>query len=203
MVTFQMILDKPFYSVSMVWNMIRRYAPEQISQQVRIMRAFKDMTGACFDVPSEYAQRFEDIFKYEESERRVDFKVSRAKELPELKEDDRMMGGQGGYGGQSYGGGYNGAQSYGRGGYSSGGRGGYSSGGRGGYSSGGRGGYGQSSSYGGQRDYQSQGGGYSNGGSYGGGSGSYGRGGYGGSSGGPPQRNNENSVFVGGLGEVS
>ena len=56
------------------------------------MRAFKDMTGACFDVPSDIAQRFEDIFKYEESERRVDFKVSRAKELPELKEDDRMMG---------------------------------------------------------------------------------------------------------------
>ena len=177
MVTFQMILDKPFYSVSMVWNMIRRYAPEQISQQVRIMRAYKDMTGACFDVPSDYAQRFEDIFKYEESERKVDFKVTRAKELPELKEDDRMMGGQSGYGGQSYGGGFNGAQSYGggRGGYSSGGRGGYgqsSSGGRGGYSSGGRGGYGQSSSYGGQGgDYQSsRGGGYSNGASsYGGG----------------------------------
>lgn len=28
MVTFQMVLDKPFYSVSMVWNMIRRYVPE-------------------------------------------------------------------------------------------------------------------------------------------------------------------------------
>ena len=32
MVTFQMLLDKPFYSVSMVWNMIRRYVPDQISQ---------------------------------------------------------------------------------------------------------------------------------------------------------------------------
>lgn len=55
MVTFQMILDKPFYSVSMVWNMIKRYAPDQVSQQVRIMRAFKDMTGACFDVPADHA----------------------------------------------------------------------------------------------------------------------------------------------------
>lgn len=55
MVTFQMLLDKPFYSVSMVWNMIRRYVPDQLSQQVRIMRAFKDMTGACFDVPSPIA----------------------------------------------------------------------------------------------------------------------------------------------------
>ena len=90
MVTFQMTLDKPFYAISMIWNVIRRYVPEQVSGQVRIMRAFKDMTGACFDLPSEIAQRFEDIFKYEESERRVDFKVSRAKELPELKEDDRI-----------------------------------------------------------------------------------------------------------------
>ena len=105
MVTFQMTLDKPFYAISMIWNVIKRYVPEQISGQVRIMRAFKDMTGACFDVPSDIAQRFEDIFKYEESERRVDFKVSRAKELPELKEDDRMQGGYQSYGG---GGGYGG-----------------------------------------------------------------------------------------------
>lgn len=42
MVTFQMVLQKPFYSVSMIWNMIRRYAPDNISQSVRAMRAFKD-----------------------------------------------------------------------------------------------------------------------------------------------------------------
>ena len=76
----------------MIWNMIKRYCPDQISGNVRSMRAFRDMTGACFDVPSDMAQRFEDIFKYEESERRIDFTVARAKELPELKEDERMMG---------------------------------------------------------------------------------------------------------------
>ena len=69
MVTFQMVMTRPFYSVSMVWNLIRKYVPDQISGQIRVMRAFKDMTGACFDVPSDLAQRFEDIFKYEESER--------------------------------------------------------------------------------------------------------------------------------------
>ena len=56
------------------------------------MRAFNDMTGACFDVPSDYSQRFEDIFKHEESERTCDFKLTRSRELPELKEDDRAMG---------------------------------------------------------------------------------------------------------------
>ena len=55
MVTFQMILDKPFYSVSMVWNVIRRYAPETMTTYIRVMRSFRDMTGACFDVPSETA----------------------------------------------------------------------------------------------------------------------------------------------------
>ena len=54
-VTFQMILDKPFYSPSIVWNVIRKYVPEEIVSQIRGMRAFKDMTGACFDVTSDFA----------------------------------------------------------------------------------------------------------------------------------------------------
>ena len=65
------------------------------------MRAFKDMSGACFDVPADLAGRFSDIFEYEQKERRCDFRVAKAKELPELKEDDRP----GFEGGQSYGGG--------------------------------------------------------------------------------------------------
>jgi len=31
MVTFQLECTKPFYSISFVWNMIRRYCPDQIS----------------------------------------------------------------------------------------------------------------------------------------------------------------------------
>lgn len=194
MVTFQMTMDKPFYSVSMVWNVIRRYA-EQIASAVKVMRAFKDMTGACFDVPAHMAQRFEDIFKYEEEERRADFKVRRAKELPQLREDDRPMGGQGDYGRNGYG-----MQSGRYGGQRGGGSGGYGMGngyGRGGYGTGGGSGYGRSS-------YGSQ--------AYGGGANGYGgmgqqsRGSYGGGQGmgggGGMQRNQDNSVFVGNLGEV-
>ena len=123
MVTFQIVFDKPFHSVSMVWNVIRRYCTPDISDVVRAMRAFKDMSGACFDLPVNMAQRFEDIFEYEEREnRRCDFRVTKAKELPELKEDDNRGGymGGGGYGGQR--GGYGGG-GYGRGGYQQ--RGGY------------------------------------------------------------------------------
>lgn len=97
----------------MVWNVIRRYCTQDISENVRAMRAFKDMSGACFDIPVDLAGRFEDIFEYEEREnRRCDFRVTKAKELPELKEDDRNGFG-GGFGGQR--GGYGGG--YGRGGY--------------------------------------------------------------------------------------
>lgn len=50
------------------------------------------MTGAVFDIPDSLAARVEDIFSHETEERRVDFVFGRAKELPELKEDDSRFG---------------------------------------------------------------------------------------------------------------
>jgi len=119
LVTYQIVLDKPFYAISFVWNVIRKYCPETISTQVKSMRAFKDMTGAVFDVPEHLANRIEDIFIHEVEERRVDFKFSRAKELPELKDDENRFGApqSNGYGGGGYGGGRGGYGGYqGRGG---------------------------------------------------------------------------------------
>lgn len=52
------------------------------------MRAYKDLTGAVFDIRDEDIQRFEDIFNHLKDEQRIDFEISRAKSLPELKEDD-------------------------------------------------------------------------------------------------------------------
>ena len=92
MVTFKFTVEKPFYAISYVWNILRKFCPESISTQVKGMRAFKDMTGAVFDVPDALAARIEDIFSHEEEERRTDFLFSRAKELPELKEDDTRFG---------------------------------------------------------------------------------------------------------------
>lgn len=105
MVTFIMKFEKPFYSVSMVRSCLRKACPEKIHSQIKVMRAFKDSMGACFDVPSSIASYFEEIFKHMMEERRTDYTVYRATTLPELKEDDNrmMMGNQGGYGG--YGGG--------------------------------------------------------------------------------------------------
>jgi hypothetical protein len=60
-------MDKPFYAVSLVWNVLRRYLPENIHQNIKGMRVFVDNTGACFDVPALEVQRFEDIFEHEAS----------------------------------------------------------------------------------------------------------------------------------------
>lgn len=63
-VTFCMTVKKPFYSVSFVWNILRRYLPDQVSNGIRGMRCFKDNTGAVFDVPGNELSRVEDIFEH-------------------------------------------------------------------------------------------------------------------------------------------
>jgi len=49
-VTFQLTMEKPFYAVSLVWNILRKFQPENVTQNIKGMRCFKDNTGAVFDV---------------------------------------------------------------------------------------------------------------------------------------------------------
>lgn len=67
--TFQMTMDKPFYTVSAVWNVLRRYLPESITNNIKGMRCFKDNTGAVFDVLAVEAERIQDVFEHEASTR--------------------------------------------------------------------------------------------------------------------------------------
>ena len=118
-VTFEMKFDHSFNSVSFVWSILRRVCPENVSNSIKGMRMYKDQTGVVFDVPDEHINRFEDIFLHMGEQRKQDFTLTRAKSLPELKEDAEFTQGQGsgygGYGGRGgYGGGYGGQQSYGR-----------------------------------------------------------------------------------------
>ena len=43
-------MEKPFYAISLVWNILRRFLPENITQNIKGMRCFKDNQGAVFDV---------------------------------------------------------------------------------------------------------------------------------------------------------
>jgi len=59
-----MRLPKEFYAVSFIWNILRKLVPTDITEAIRGMRTFKDMTGVVFDVAEEHIERFEDIFKH-------------------------------------------------------------------------------------------------------------------------------------------
>lgn len=91
-----MTLKKPFFSVSFVWNILRRYLPEHVSNAIRGMRCFKDNSGAVFDVPAHERSRVEDIFDHIQQKGDSDFTVEKAQELPELKEDSGYQGNSGG-----------------------------------------------------------------------------------------------------------
>lgn len=59
-----MKVNQKFYGISFIWNILRKHAPEQMTEQIRGMRSFKDMDGVVFDVPEEIVDRFEDIFNH-------------------------------------------------------------------------------------------------------------------------------------------
>ena len=55
-ITFQMDLSHTFNGVGLVWNILRRYIPENIAQKIKGMRALADKNGAVFDVEEAQAQ---------------------------------------------------------------------------------------------------------------------------------------------------
>ena len=57
-ITYQLTMERGFNSVSLVWNILRRYCPEAITSNIKGMRCFKDNKGAVFDVRVEDSQRF-------------------------------------------------------------------------------------------------------------------------------------------------
>jgi len=106
-----MDMQQQFFGVGLVWNILRRYLPESISSGILGMRTLASKMGAVFDVPEEKAESFEDIFTHaKDSGSRMDFEISRCKELPELQDNgtgvgapiqNNMRGGR--QGGQSFG----------------------------------------------------------------------------------------------------
>jgi len=55
-ITFQMDLSHTFNGVGLVWNILRRYIPENIAGKIKGMRALADKNGAVFDVEEAQAQ---------------------------------------------------------------------------------------------------------------------------------------------------
>jgi hypothetical protein len=63
-ITFEIKVNQVFYGSSFIWNILRKHAPEAMTNAIRGLRFFKEMNGAVFDVPEEMVERFEDIFSH-------------------------------------------------------------------------------------------------------------------------------------------
>lgn len=87
-ITFEIKMQQPFQAISLVWSVLRKFWPQEMLDDIRGMRGFKDQSGAVFDVPDSKADRFADTFTHLKDERRgVDFEVQKCSDLPELRED--------------------------------------------------------------------------------------------------------------------
>ena len=61
-ITFQIDLNQTFNGPGLVWNILRRYAPETITNEIKGLRALADKTGAVFDVDEKHVGQFEELF---------------------------------------------------------------------------------------------------------------------------------------------
>ena len=53
-ITVEFKFDQRFQTISFVWGVLRKYLTQDIVDQVRGMRMFKDQQGAVFDVPEDF-----------------------------------------------------------------------------------------------------------------------------------------------------
>jgi len=54
-ITFQVDLQTTFNGVGLIWNILRRWIPEETAGSIMGMRALASMNGGVFDVPDDKA----------------------------------------------------------------------------------------------------------------------------------------------------
>lgn len=79
-VTYKITLSNTFHALSYVWNALSRVLPDNVTDSLRGMRAFKEKNGACFDVPEAAVASVQDNLKSDT------FVIEKATSLPELAE---------------------------------------------------------------------------------------------------------------------
>ena len=86
-ITYQIDLKQTFNGPGLIWNMLRRYAPETITNEIKGLRALADKTGAVFDLEDRLVSAFDEVFeKAKEGGRQMDFELYKCKALPDLLE---------------------------------------------------------------------------------------------------------------------
>ena len=76
-ITFQIDTETTLHGAGLIWNILRRYYPEDIAGQIMGMRIFASMKGAAFDVPEDKADNFAEIYNHakESASRELDFTI--------------------------------------------------------------------------------------------------------------------------------
>ena len=95
-VTFQIELQRTFSGIGLVWNILRRYLPETITNGVKGMRSLASQQGAVFDVEEQYVKEFQELF--EDTKGKKDFEIFKCQKLPEFYEASSNRPQQNGYG---------------------------------------------------------------------------------------------------------
>lgn len=91
-ITYQITMQHTFHGVGLVWNILRKFCPEQMTAGIMGMRALANMQGAVFDVPEDKVSSFEDIFEHaKDSGRRLDFEISKCETLPDLLDNQQQQ----------------------------------------------------------------------------------------------------------------
>jgi hypothetical protein len=61
-VTYELVVTEPFRSVSFVWGILKRLLAPTIADSLRGMRCYQNLMGGVFDVPDDFAERFEEAY---------------------------------------------------------------------------------------------------------------------------------------------
>jgi len=120
--TVRMSVQRGRLNVGDCYRVVKKFWGPRQSDSVRNVKPFRDGSGVVFDIRTDQLEMFlENYERLKETERSIDFDVSKCTELPDL-DDDAGYGGGGNWRDQNGGGGYGNQRGYGgRGGYRSGG----------------------------------------------------------------------------------
>lgn len=87
-VTMKINVDRGYLNSRDVTGILRKYWEPRVADNARNMKNLIDGTGVVFDIKSEHLERFLDNFeRLKETDNRIEFEVSRCKELPEMEEE--------------------------------------------------------------------------------------------------------------------
>jgi len=93
-ITYFVETDVEFRNLAFIWTFLKRYFPQEITETIKGMRAFKDKRGAAFDIPEQYEADFQNFI--DSNTVTKTYTLKKAETLPEFEEEQTYVRGAGG-----------------------------------------------------------------------------------------------------------